>query len=83
MAVSVSELPNITGMKEENCVCIVTSFSFLNFHTFSHSRLAGKIYSGYDHVKLMLRVKDGAYQFKGIFALIYDYAGNVDLNKCY
>ena len=26
---------------------------------------------------------DGAYQFKDIFASVYDCAGNVDLNKCY
>ena len=26
---------------------------------------------------------DGAYQFKGIFAPVYDYAGNADLNKPY
>ena len=27
--------------------------------------------------------KDGASKFKGIFAPVYDYAGHVDLNKCY
>ena len=28
-------------------------------------------------------LKDGAYKFKGIFASVYEYAGNVDLNKHY
>ena len=28
-------------------------------------------------------VKDGAYQFKGIFARFTEYAGKADLNKCY
>ena len=27
--------------------------------------------------------QDGTYQFKDIFAPVYDYAGHVDLNKCY
>ena len=31
----------------------------------------------------MTAFKDSAYLFKGIFAPVYDYAGNVDLNKRY
>ena len=31
----------------------------------------------------LIPLKDGAYQFKGIFAPVYDYAGYVDLNKHY
>ena len=34
-------------------------------------------------VTLTHLLKDGAYQFKGIFAPVYGYAGNVDLNKHY
>ena len=30
-----------------------------------------------------LFLKEGAHKFKGNFAPVYDYAGNVDLNKCY
>ena len=30
-----------------------------------------------------MQLKDGAYYFNGIFAPVYDYAGNVDLDKCY
>ena len=32
---------------------------------------------------LLFRFKDGAYLFKDIFTPVYDYAGNVDLNKFY
>ena len=31
----------------------------------------------------LIPLKDGAYQFKGIFAPVYDYTGYVDLNKHY
>ena len=40
-------------------------------------------YYGCVHNCFKIFVKDGAYEFNGIFAPVYDYAGNVDLGKCY
>ena len=49
---------------------------------FIYSELSVSPYFGLS-ILVTNHLKDCAYQFRGIFAPFYDYAGNVDLNKCY
>ena len=66
-----------------NSGCLLVSYSIGRLTFPCNGSPAFSLSNTVNSSKFRNLIKDGACRIKGIFAPVYDYARNVDLNKCY